>query len=192
MNKLGRVACAAFLAVCLGCSTVIVRDEPLPVRIGDVQVSMPQVLEALLLLKGVRVQALSGAWKERAFQAQCVMKSDGKKLTIVFLAPQMRLVTITVDKPYALKCECAPHIPRAFEPERALLDLAFVNLPLDVLRCSLAPALRVEEMANGARRFVSFDGTFVAEIVPTHTDGMRKFRNAIYGYEYEICDVPLN
>jgi hypothetical protein len=47
-------------------------------------------------------------------------------------------------------------------------------------------------MANGARRFVSFDGTLVAEIVPTHTDGMRKFRNAIYGYEYEICDVPLN
>lgn len=192
MRKIALAFCALLLAALTGCSTTLFRDEPIPVRIGGAEVQMTHVVEALLSMRGVRVQALNGAWKDRAFQAQCVMKGDGEKLTVVFLAPQIRLVTINVERPHALSCERAPQIPRAFEPERALLDLAFVNLPMDELRRALAPALRVEENAEGARRLLSRDGVLLAELSPTGADGMRRFRNAVYGYEYEIRDISSN
>lgn len=181
--------CAALLAACAGCSTTLVRDEPVPVKIGAVQVPMTRTVQALLSLKGVRVQALNGAWNEHALQAQCVMKGDGEKLAVVFLAPQVRLVTINMARPHAIRCERAPQIPRAFQPEYALLDLAFVNLPLDDLRRALAPALRVEEGKDGARRLFAGDGALVAELSAPGAQGVRRYRNAVYGYEYEIREV---
>ena len=189
MKKLAFAVCAMLLAALAGCSTTLVRGEPIPVRIGGAEVQMTRVVEALLSMKGVRVQALNGAWKDHALQAQCVMKGDGDKLTVVFLAPQIRLVTINLERPHALRCERAPQIPSAFEPENALLDLAFVNLPVDELRRSLAPALRVEENAAGARKLFAPDGTLVAELAAAGADGVRKYRNAIYGYEYEIREI---
>ena len=192
MKKLAFAVCAMLLAALAGCSTTLVRGEPIPVRIGGAEVQMTRVVEALLSMKGVRVQALNGAWKDHALQAQCVMKGDGDKLTVVFLAPQIRLVTINLERPHALRCERAPQIPSAFEPENALLDLAFVNLPVDELRRLLAPALRVEENADGARLLLSRNGTLVAELSPAGVDGVRRFRNAVYGYEYEIRDISQN
>ena len=169
MKKLAFAVCALLLAALAGCSTTLVRSEPIPVRIGGVEVHMTRVVEALLSMKG-----------------------DGEKLTVVFLAPQIRLVTINVERPHALRCERAPQIPSAFEPENALLDLAFVNLPVDELRRLLAPALRVEENADGARRLLSRDGALLAELSPAGADGIRRFRNAVYGYEYEIRDISQN
>lgn len=188
-KKLELALCALLLAVFAGCSTTLVRDEPIPVRMGAAEVPMTRTVEALLSMKGVRVQALNGAWKDHALQAQCVMKGDGDKLTVVFLAPQIRLVTINLERPHALRCERAPQIPSAFEPENALLDLAFVNLPVDELRRSLSPALRVEENADGARKLFAPDGTLVAELAAAGADGVRKYRNAVYGYEYEIREI---
>ena len=98
-------------------------------------------------------------------------------------------MTINLERPHALRCERAPQIPSAFEPENALLDLAFVNLPVDELRRSLSPALRVEENADGARKLFAPDGTLVAELAAAGADGVRKYRNAIYGYEYEIREI---
>ena len=48
---------------------------------------------------------------------------------------------------------------------------------------------RVEENADGARKLFAPDGTLVAELAAAGADGVRKYRNAIYGYEYEIREI---
>ena len=64
-----------------------------------------------------------------------------------------------------------------------------MNLPVDELRHALSPALRVEENADGARKLLAPGGTLVAELSAPRADGVRKYRNAIYGYEYEIREI---
>ena len=129
-----------------GCSTTLVREKPESVRVADgVQLATTSLVEALLGFKGTRVQAANGAWKDQVFSAQCVLNGDGEKLTAVFLAPQLRLLTITLTKPHTITCERAPQVPRAFEPEYALADLAYVNLDTETLRRAVAPTLSVED-----------------------------------------------
>ena len=129
------------LTLCAGCATTCVRETPRAVRLGTARVETTALVEALRTqVKGTRVQALNGAWRDQVFQAQCVLKGDGETLTVVFLAPQMRLVTIAVTKPHAIRCERAPRIPSAFEPEYALADLAFVNLDAATLRRAVGEA----------------------------------------------------
>ena len=41
----------------------------------------------------------------------------------------------------------------------------------------------------GARKLFAPDGTLVAELAAAGADGVRKYRNAIYGYEYEIREI---
>lgn len=180
--------CAIFLAVLLaGCATVVEREAPLAVRVGEARLETTALVEALLARKGTRVQAINGCWKENAFQAQCAAKSDGETLTVVFLAPQMRLVTITVTKPHAVRCERAPNIPKAFEPEFALVDLAFVNLDAETLRRVVGRALRVEDDGT-TRRIAAPDGEALAEVV-RRGGGCISFRNLVHGYEYELRDI---
>ena len=57
-----------------GCSTTVVRDAPLPVRVADgAIIDSTPLVEALLARKGTTVQAVSGTWKENAFAAEVVM-----------------------------------------------------------------------------------------------------------------------
>ena len=175
---------AALLA---GCSTTLVRETPERVRVADgVQLETTPLVEALLGLKGTRVQAANGAWKEQVFSAQCVLKGDGEKLTAVFLAPQLRLLTITLTKPHTITCERATQVPRAFEPEYALADLAYVNLDAETLRRAVAPALRVED--DGTTRRVVAGHDPVAEIV-RHANGDIDFKNLRHGYSYTLRPV---
>lgn len=154
------------------------------VRVGETKLETTALVEALLARRGTTVQAINGTWKEHAFQAQCVMKGDGETLTVVFLAPQMRLVTITVTKPHAVRCERAPNIPQAFEPEFALVDLAFVNLDAATLRRVVGGALRVDD--DGAtRRISSPGGEPLAEVVRRNGEEVT-FRNPVHGYTYEL------
>ena len=175
---------AALLA---GCSTTLVRETPVPVRAADgVLLETTPLVEALLGLKGTRVQAANGSWKDQVFSAQCVLKGDGEKLTAVFLAPQLRLLTITLTKPHTVTCERAPQVPRAFEPEYVLVDLAFVNLDAETLRRAVAPTLSVED--DGTTRRVVAGHDPVAEIV-RHTNGDIDFKNLRHGYSYTLRPV---
>lgn len=178
---------AAFLLA--GCSTTIVHDRPESVRLGGVPLDAAPLVEALLARKGTLVQAVDGAWRDRTFQAQCVTKGDGEKLTVVFLAPQVRLVTITVEKPGRITCERVPQIPQSFEPEYALADLACVNLETDALRRALAPTHRVEE-SGATRRILTAAGTVVSE-VERKGDGTVAFRNLEHGYSYNLKTIGM-
>lgn len=170
-----------------GCSTTLVRDAPVSVRVADgVQLETTPLVEALLEFKGTRVQAANGSWKDQVFSAQCVLKGDGEKLTAIFLAPQFRLLTITLTKPHTVTCERATQVPRAFEPEYALVDLAFVNLDAETLRRAVAPALCVDD--DGATRRIRAGDTLVAEIVHC-TNGDIEFKNLRHGYTYTLRPV---
>ena len=170
-------------ALC-GCQNVVVREAPQPVRVADgVMVDSAPIVEALLAQTGTVVQAVSGSWKENAFAAEVVMKGDGRQLTAIFLAPQMRLATITLTRPRTIRYERAAQIPRMFEPEYALADLAFVNLDAPTLRRAVAPALRVDD--DGATRRIFAGETPVADLV-ANRDGTRTFRNLVHGYTYTL------
>ena len=182
---------AAFLllaaALLAGCSTTLVRENPAPVRVADgVLLDTAPLVEALVGLKGTRVQAANGSWKDQVFSAQCVLKGDGEKLTAVFLAPQLRLLTITLTKPHTVTCERAPQVPRAFEPEYALADLGFVNLDVETLRRVVAPVLRVED--DGTTRRVFAGKTLVAEVV-RRANGDIEFKNLRHGYSYTLRSI---
>ena len=175
---------AALLA---GCSTTLVRETPVPVRAADgVLLETTPLVEALLGLKGTRVQAANGSWKDQVFSAQCVLKGDGETFTAVFLAPQLRLLTITLTKPHTITCERAPQVPRAFEPEYALADLAYVNLDTETLRRAVAPTLNVED--DGTTRRIMSGDTLVADVV-RRANGDVDFRNLRYGYSYTLRNV---
>ena len=184
MKSVFLLLAAALLA---GCSTTLVRERPASVRVADgVQLETTPLVEALLEFKGTRVQAANGSWKDQVFSAQCVLKGDGEKLTVVFLAPQLRLLTITLTKPHTVTCERAPQVPRAFEPEYALADLAYVNLDAETLRRAVAPVLRVED--DGTTRRIRAGDTLVAEIV-RHANGDIDFKNLRHGYSYTLRPV---
>ena len=175
---------AAFLC---GCQSVVVRDAPQPVRVANgVQIDPAPLVEALLARTGTVVQAVNGSWKENAFAAEVVMKGDGQTFTAVFLAPQMRLATITLTRPHGIRYERAAQIPRLFEPEYALVDLAFVNLDASTLRRALGPALRVDDDGSVRRIFAS--ETPVADLA-ANPDGTRTFRNLVHGYTYTLKTV---
>ena len=174
-------------ALLCGCQSVVVRDAPLPVRVAEgVTIASAPLVEALLARTGTVVQAVSGSWKENAFSAEVVMKGDGRMLTAVFLAPQMRLATITLTSPHTIRFERAAQIPRMFEPEYALADLAIVNLDAPSLRRAVAPALRVED--DGATRHIFAGETPVAELA-TNPDSTRTFRNLVHGYTYTLKTI---
>ena len=174
-------------ALLCGCATTVMRDAPLPVRVADgALVDSAPLVEALLARTGTVVQAVSGSWKENTFAAEVVMKGDGQKFTAVFLAPQMRLATITLTHPHAIRYECAPQIPRQFEPEYALADLAFANLDAETLRRAVAPTLRVED--DGTLRRIFSGETLVADLA-RRPDGILFFRNLVHGYDYTIHPV---
>jgi len=172
-----------------GCSTTTVHERPQTVRAAGADLDATPLVEALLAWKGTRVQAVNGSWRDRTFQAQCVMKGDGERLKVVFLAPQLRLVTITVEKPHAVQCERAPQIPSSFEPEYALADLAYVNLDTATLRRVLAPNLRVEER-DGLRRILTAAGAPVAEVARPEA-GDWTYRNLEHGYTYTLKTIGM-
>ena len=124
-------------ALICGCATTsLVREEP----------DRPEIAEALLdCVKGATVQTVEGAWKDEAFAAECVLRGDGEKFTAVLLAPQMRLATLTVERPHLISWERAPQLPSSLDPEYVLLDLALVLLPTDDLRQALGEGYRVYE-----------------------------------------------
>lgn len=178
----------AAAAWCGGCATTCVRDAPRAVRLGEARVETAALVEALReQVKGTRVQALNGAWRDQVFQAQCVLKGDGDTLTVVFLAPQMRLATLTVTRPHAIRFARAPRIPSAFEPEYALVDLAFVHLETDALRRAAGTALRIED--DGVTRRVSTAAGKPVADVARQADGTVVFRNLLHGYSYALKTV---
>ena len=99
----------------------------------------------------------------------------------------MRLVTIAVTKPHAIRCERAPRIPSAFEPEYALVDLAFVNLETATLRRAVGTALTIDD-DGAARRIFTPSGEPVAEVL-RRADGTIQFRNLLHGYSYTLKQV---
>ena len=189
-----RLAAMALVgALCAGCSTTLVRDTPKAIAVADgVKAEMTDIVEALLDLKGTRLQAVVGNWKENVFSAEFVMKGDGESLTVAVVAPAMRLATITLSRPHALRYERARRIPSAFEPEYVLFDLAVVNLETDVLSRALGPGFTVYD--DGTNRVVSLPskgskpGEPVSMLV-RNKDGTMQFYNLKLTYEYTV--TPL-
>ena len=175
-----RMLCiGALLALVCGCaSTMVVREEP----------ENASLAEALLAnVKGTMVQRVSGAWKDEAFSAECVIKGDGERLTAVLLSPQMRLATLTVEPPHTIRWERVPQLPSAIDPELVMFDLALVCLSTHALEKALPASYRVDETPDGKRRRVvdAAHGKLhsVRQVLP---DGDVYFRNALYGYEFTV------
>ena len=181
MNLL-KLLCCTMAAFLCGCSTTtVVRESP----------DRPEMAEALLdCVKGTTVQMVEGAWKDEAFAAECVLKGDSESFSAILLAPQMRLATLTVERPHTIRWERASQIPSSLDPEYVLFDLALVLLPTDELRRVLGDGFRVDETADGRRRMVVDANrgklNSVRQILP---DGGVYFRNARYGYEYTVKTV---
>lgn len=179
-------------ALCAGCCTTVVRDAANATAVVG-KTEMASLTEALLDLKGTRVQGVAGNWKENVFSAEFVMKGDGDKLTVAVLAPAMRLATITLSRPHALRYERARRIPAAFEPEYVLFDLAVVNLETAALSRALGDGFKVFD--DGANRVVSIrsgakagESQSIAMLV-RNGDGTMRFVNLKHSYEYTI--TPL-
>lgn len=177
-----RLLCiGAFLALCCGCTTVVVRENPDNVAVA----------EALLDgVKGTVVQSVSGAWKDEAFAAECVLKGDGNRFTAVLLAPQMRLATLTIEKPHTIRWERAPQLPASLDPEYVVFDLALVTLPTAQLAKALGEDFKVDETPDGKRRSIvdvkRGELQSVRQVLP---DGDVYFRNVRYGYEFTVKTV---
>ncbi len=186
-RRAGLAGAASLLlaALCAGCATTLVRETPQAVRLGAARVETAALVEALRThVTGTSVQALNGAWRDQVFQAQCVLKGDGETLTVVVLAPHMRLATLTVTRPHAIRLARAPRLPSAFQPEYALVDLAFVNLEADALRRAAGGALRIDDDGT-TRRIATSAGEPVAEVV-RRPDGTLLFRSLLHGYAYTV------
>lgn len=171
----------ALLALCCGCTTATVRETP----------NNPAIAKALLAsVKGVTVQSISGAWKDEAFTAECVLKGDGEKFTAVLLAPQMRLATLTIESPCSIRWERAPQLPSSLDPEYVIFDLALVSLPADTLAKALGNAYRIDETTDGKRRTVfDISNNKLQSIRQILSDGNIYFRNVMYGYEFTVKTV---
>ena len=178
----GRVlGLGALLGLLCGCATIVVREEP----------SHAALVEALLEnVKGTTVQMVEGAWKDEAFAAECVLKGDGEKFSAVLLGPQMRLATLTLEKPHTLRWKRAPQLPAALDPEYVMFDLALVCLPTDALARALGEGYRVDETPDGKRRrVVEAKGGRLHSVRQMLPDGGVYFRNAPYGYEFTVRAV---
>ena len=191
--KVQLAALALAAALCAGCSTTLVRDAPMSIAVAEgAKAEMSAIAEALLDIKGTRMQAVVGNWKENVFSAEFVMKGDGETMTIAVLAPAMRLATITLSRPHALRYERARKIPSSFEPEYVLFDLAVVNLETGALARALGPGFSVYD--DGTNRVVSLPskdakpGKPVSMLV-RNKDGTMQFFNLTHTYEYTI--TPL-
>lgn len=171
---------AAVLLVA-GCSTVTVRDEPRRVDVAPDAEAETAALAAALLAheRGVTVESLEVTWKDKTFPAEMVVKGDGEKLTVVLLSPQMRLATLTLTVPHAMKWERAPQIPNAFAPEYAIADIAFVRLPVRLLSAALGAGFSVRD--DGERRVILHNGRKIRELCRLE-GGAFVYSNPIAGY----------
>lgn len=178
MKQAALLIAAALLA---GCASTIRRETPLAVSPapGMTLETAPFAESLLAQTHGTSVDTLVGAWKENAFSAECVMKGDGEKLTIVFLAPQMRLGTLVLERPHMLAWTPSPRIPRVFEPEYLLLDLAFAKLDPETFRRAL-PAGYAFEASTAGRTLKSSDGTILLTLTG------HELVNPVRGYRYTI------
>ena len=178
----GRMLCLGALLVLCGCfSTKVVRETPDQVAVA----------EALLAgVKGTLIQTVEGAWKDEPFAAECVLKGDGETFTAVLLSPQMRLATLTINKPHTIRWERAPQLPATLDPEYVVFNLALVTLPTETLVEALGDGYRVDETPDGKRRRVvdvkKGKLQSVRQLLP---DGGVYFRNAEYGYEFTVRAV---
>ena len=186
MGKLAVVLLAGLLLA--GCSTTLVREEPKTIRLGETGVScaIAPLVEALLAQRGTAVHAIQGNWKDHAFVAESVTKGEEGRFTAIFLAPQMRLATITLTPPHTITFDRARSIPSAFEPEYALFDLAVINLPPDVLRRVLGGGFVVA--VRGDVREVSAGGTPIA-VRTALPDGTVRYENKALDYTYTLKEV---
>jgi len=142
-----------------GCSTTcVVRDEPLRISVAPgTEIDAAPIAEALLAHeRGVSAEALDVTWKDNAFTAEAVVKGDGERLSLVLLAPQMRLATLTLEKPHRIVWERHRRVPSALEPEYALAEAAFVRLPAKKLSDALGKNFTVED--DGKRRVILHGG----------------------------------
>ena len=171
-----------------GCSTTLVRDEPNVIRLGEsgVRCAAAPLAEALLERRGTTIHAISGSWRDRTFAAECVIKAVPESFTAIFLAPQMRLATLTVTPPHTLTFDRARQLPGAFEPEYALFDLAVVNLSAASLRNALGDDFTVVE--SGVRRTVSAAGVPLA-VRTLQPDGAVRYENLALEYTYTLKEV---
>jgi hypothetical protein len=175
-------------ALLAGCSTTLVREDPQAIRLGEsgVRCAMTPIVEALLAQRGTAVHAIQGNWKDHAFVAERVTKGEEGRFTAIFLAPQMRLATITLTPPHTITFDRARSIPSAFEPEYALFDLAVINLPPDVLRRVLGGGFVVA--VRGDVREVSAGGTLIA-VRTSLPDGTVRYENKALDYTYTLKEV---
>lgn len=144
------------------------------------------LVESLLDVKGTRVQAVAGEWNNNVFSASCVMKGDGETFTVIFSAPQMRLVTVTLSRPHKLEWKKAPQVPDALQPEYAITDIAFAVLDTAKLKSALGEDFFVED--DGRMRRISRNGQTLATFERLE-NGEAKYTNPVRGYSYTIKDL---
>ncbi len=171
-----------------GCSTTLVREEPRSVAVvSGVDVETAPLAEALLAHeRGVSAEALEVTWKDKAFTAEIVVKAQDGKLTMVLLAPQMRLATLTIEKPHRIVWERSPRVPSVLAPEYVIADAAFVRLPTPVLSAALGSDFVVKD--DGRRRVVMHGGEEVRTL-ERKGEGELVFTNPFAGYSCRIVSM---
>ena len=188
MNKLLQLSFFVLILVLTGCSTTLVREEPLSIRLGEtgVRCAAAPLAEALLKRSGTVVQTIQGSRKESVFSAECVMKGEKDRFTAIILAPQMRLATLTITPPHKLTFDRSRQIPDAFEPEYALFDLAAVNLPTDDLKRSLGAGMSVVERDGTRTIYAAGVPVAVRTMLP---DGSIRYENVPLEYSYVVKEM---
>lgn len=185
MTKLLPLSFSVLFLALAGCSTTLVREEPQSIRLGEtgVRCAVAPLAEALLKRRGTLVQSIQGSRKENVFSAECVMKGESDRFTAIFLAPQMRLATLTITSPHTLTFDRARQIPEAFAPEYALFDLAMVNLPTAELRRALDDGMTIVEHGRARTVFAAGVAVAVRTLLP---DGSIRYENIPLEYSYVV------
>ena len=111
------------------------------------------------------------------------MKGESDRFTAIFLAPQMRLATLTITPPHTLTFDRARQIPEAFAPEYALFDLAMVNLPTAELRRALDDGMTIVEHDRTRTVFAAGVAVAVRTLLP---DGSIRYENIPLEYSYVV------
>ena len=187
------MACLGVL--CLGfagcCGTATCRRDAPPGAVSHepgANLCAERLADALLAKTGTVAQAICGTAKGNSFAADCVIKSDGRRLTVVFLAPHGRLATLSYTAAEGVKWRSeSSSVPRSLSPAYVLFDLAAVNLKAATLRNALGNGFLVSEDGR-MRRIAREGGERLAEVESLPSGDMR-FTHLRYGYSYTIRNI---
>ncbi len=172
------------LILCAGCAS---RKEGCPLAaLGPVYVTDSASLRIdgfvgeLLEKRLSKVQFIKGRYKEKTFDFQSVLKISESGLSLVFLSPAARVLTLSVSPEGMCALTVPPTVPVPDHPEYLLFDLALVLCDAATLRRALPAGITLEG------RSLVHNGAVLMRYTPGNPAVLENF---VRGYRYEIEDL---